>query len=55
MVKNDRLKPMEYALLEIVNRHVLKLDLFGTIDVGGIGENAKRHAGAGNIGKPTKD
>ena len=55
MVKSDRVETMGCILLEIVNRHVLELDLLGTIDVGSIGENAKRHAGAGNIGKSIRD
>lgn len=29
----------------------LKLDLLGTVDVGGVGENADRHPGAGDVGK----
>ncbi len=44
--------PADYSLLQIVNRHVLKLNLLGTIDVGGISENANGHPGAGNIGEP---
>jgi len=36
-------------LLQIVNRHVLKVDLLGTIDVSSISENANGHARAGNV------
>jgi len=38
-------------LLQIVNRHVFKLNLLRTIDVSGIGENANGHARAGDIGE----
>ena len=33
-------------LLQVINRHVLEVDLLGTVDVGGIGENADGHAWA---------
>ena len=39
-------------LLQVINRHVLEVDLLGTVDVGGIGENADGHARAGNVGEP---
>ena len=42
----------EHALLQVINGHVLKVDLLGTVDVGGIGENADGHAGAGDVGEP---
>jgi hypothetical protein len=38
-----------YGLFEIVDRHVLKLNLFGTIDIGGISKNADGHARSGDI------
>ena len=38
-------------LFQIVDRHVLKLDLLETIDVSCIGENAYGHAGARNDGE----
>jgi len=38
-------------LLQVVDGHVLELDLFCAIDIGGIGKNADRHAGAGDIGE----
>ena len=40
------------TLLEVINRHVFEVDLLGTVDVGGIGENADGHARAGNVGEP---
>ena len=40
------------SLLQVVDGHVLKLDLLSTIDVVGIGENAQGHARAGNVGEP---
>lgn len=43
-----------YALLQVVNRLVLKVDLLGAVDVGSIGENADGHAGAGDMGKPAQ-
>jgi hypothetical protein len=36
-----------HALSEIVNRHVLELDLLCTIDISGVGKNADGHAGSG--------
>ena len=41
-----------HALLEVIHGHVLEVDLLGTVDVGGIGENADGHAGAGDVGEP---
>ena len=41
----------EDALLQVINGHVLELDLLGTVDVGGIGENADGHAGTGDVGE----
>ena len=41
-----------YALLQVVNRLVLKVDLLGAVDVGSISENADGHAGAGDVGEP---
>ena len=38
-------------LLQVVNRHVLEVDLLSTVDVGGIGENADGHARAGDMGE----
>lgn len=40
------------SLLQVVDGHVLKLNLLSTIDVVGIGENAQGHARAGNVGEP---
>ena len=40
------------VLLQVINGHVLKVDLLGTVDVGSIGENADGHAGAGDMGQP---
>jgi len=36
---------------KIINGHVLKLDLLGTIDIGSVTEKADRHAGTGDIGQ----
>jgi len=38
-------------LLQVINRHVLEVNLLGTIYVGGISENADGHARARNVGK----
>ena len=40
------------ALLQIVHRHVLELNLLGAIDVSSIGENADRHPRTGDIREP---
>ena len=40
------------ALLQVINRHVLEVDLLGTVDVGGIGENADGHARTRDVGQP---
>ena len=44
----------EYALLQVVNGHVLKVDLLGTIDVCSICENADGHARTRDVGKPVR-
>lgn len=41
-----------FRLFKIVDAHILELDLFCTINVGSIGENADGHAGTGDIGEP---
>lgn len=38
-------------LLQVINRHVLELDLLGPIDVCGICENADGHTGTGDMGE----
>ena len=43
-----------YALLQVVNRLVLKVDLLGAVDVGSVSENADGHAGAGDVGQPRR-
>ena len=43
------------VLLQVADGHVLELDLLGTIDVVGIGEEADGHAGTGHIGEPNVD
>lgn len=43
------------VLLQIVDRHVLQIDLFGTIDICGICENADGHTRTGDIGQPIRD
>jgi hypothetical protein len=45
-------KTRNYSLLQVINRHVLELNLLGTINVGGIGENANAHARAGHMWEP---
>ena len=40
------------SLLQVVDGHVLELNLLGTVDVIRIGENAQGHARAGNVGEP---
>lgn len=39
-------------LLQVVDRHVLEFDELGAVNVGGIGENADRHARAGDVREP---
>lgn len=41
-----------YALLQVIDGHVLEVNLLSTIDVGSIGENADGHAGARDMRKP---
>ena len=41
-------------LLQIVDGHVLELDLFSTIDIRGICDNTDRHAGAWDVREPIK-
>jgi len=38
-------------LLQVIHGHVFEFDLFRTIDIGGVGENADGHAGSGNVGE----
>jgi len=38
-------------LLQVINGHVLKLDLLGSVNVSGIGENADGHPGSGDVGE----
>ena len=45
-------RTVRHALLQVVNGHVLEVDLLGAIDVEGIGENADGHARAGDVGEP---
>ena len=40
------------SLLQVIHRLVLEVNLLSTVDVGGIGENADRHARTGDMGKP---
>lgn len=49
-----RAEPILYALLQVINGHVLEVNLLGAIDVGGIGENADGHARAGDMGEPER-
>jgi hypothetical protein len=41
-----------YGLFEIVDRHVLKLNLLGTIDISRVCKNADGHARSGDIREP---
>ena len=41
-------------LLQVVDGHVLKVNLLGTIDVRSICENADGHARAGDVGEPAR-
>ena len=41
-------------LLQILDRLVLEVDELCAVDVGGIGENADGHAGAGDVGEPAR-
>jgi len=40
-------------LLQVVDRHVLEVNLLSTVDVGGIGKNANRHPWPGDIWEST--
>ena len=42
-------------LLQVVDGHVLKVNLLGPVDVGGIGKNADGHAGTRDVGQPDDD
>ena len=44
-----------HVLLQVVNRLVLKVNLLGAVDVGGIRENADGHARAGDVREPVRD
>ena len=41
-----------HKLFQVIDRHVLEVDLFSTVDVGGIGKDADGHPRPGNIGEP---
>ena len=43
-----------HELLQVVNRHVFEIDLFGAVDVGGISKNADRHPWPGNVWEPVQ-
>ena len=38
-----------HELLQVIDRHVLEVDLLSTVDVGGIGKNTDRHPWSGDI------
>ena len=38
-----------HELLQIIDRHVLEIDLFGAVDVGSVSKNADRHPWPGNV------
>jgi len=44
-------EPNDSSLFQIVSGHVLEIDLLGSVDVGGIGQNANGHARTWDIGK----
>lgn len=43
-----------HELLQVIDGHVLEVDLLGTVDVCGIGKNANRHPWPGDIGESAK-
>ena len=45
----------EHPLFQIINRHVLELNLLGTIDIGSISKNADGHARTRNVREPVKN
>ena len=51
MRKGKHEKKLHYALLQIINRHVLKRNLLSTINIVLVGKNANGHARAGNSWK----
>ena len=51
MRKGKHEKKLHYALLQIINRHVLKRNLLSTINIILVGKNANGHARAGNSWK----
>ena len=44
--------PDRHALLQVVNGHVLEVDLLGTVDVVRVGQNADGHARARDVREP---
>jgi hypothetical protein len=50
--EKDTLFQKKDSLLEIIDRHVLEINLLCTIDISGIGKNADGHARTGNVRKP---
>ena len=45
----------EHALLQVINGHVLKVDLLRAVDVMRVGKNTDRHARTGDIREPKHD
>jgi hypothetical protein len=43
------MRDFQHELLQIVDRHILEVDLLGTVDVGGISKDANRHPWPGDI------
>ena len=41
-----------HKLFQVIDRHVLEVDLFSTVDVGGVGKDADGHPRPGNIREP---
>jgi hypothetical protein len=44
-----KMRDFLHELLQVINGHVLEVDLLSTVDVGGISENANRHPWPGDI------
>ena len=42
-----------YKLLQVVDGHVLEIDLLSTVDVGSISKNADRHPWPGDVWEST--
>ena len=45
----EKTRGFVHQLLQVVDRHVLEVNLLSTVDVGGIGKNANRHPWPGDV------